>query len=85
MAGRLWLGRRLCQFFLSWRRRFPCLRYKRNKGKTTLTSGVASGVRQWSLESPALYCLRTALLDSAGNEVDSKTVRFGFREIRFDS
>ncbi len=55
------------------------------RGKTTLTSGVASGVRQWNLESPALYCLRTALLDSAGNEVDSKTVRFGFREIRFDS
>ncbi len=55
------------------------------RGKTTLTSGVASGVRQWNLESPVLYCLRTALLDSAGNEVDSKTVRFGFREIRFDS
>ncbi|HBB13894.1 MAG TPA: beta-galactosidase [Treponema sp.] len=55
------------------------------RGKTTLTSGVASGVMQWNLESPALYCLRTALLDSAGNEVDSKTVRFGFREIRFDS
>ena len=55
------------------------------RGKTTLTSGVASGVMQWNLESPALYCLRTALLDSAGNEIDSKTVRFGFREIRFDS
>ena len=55
------------------------------RGKTTLTSGVASGVMQWNLESPTLYCLRTALLDSAGNEVDSKTVRFGFREIRFDS
>ena len=55
------------------------------RGKTTLTSALASSVLQWNLESPALYCLRTALLDSDGNELDSKTVRFGFREIRFDS
>ncbi len=55
------------------------------RGKTTLTSASAAGVRQWNLESPALYCLRTSLLDSEGNEVDSKTVRFGFREIRFDA
>ena len=34
----------------------------------------------WTPESPDLYFMDLALLDQAGKELDSKTVRFGFRE-----
>ncbi len=49
-----------------------------------LTSAEAQPVVQWSLENPALYTLTTELLDSNGNVVDTNTVRFGFRDVRYD-
>ncbi len=54
------------------------------KGKESQTSASATGIEQWSLENPALYVLTTELKDASGNLVDSKTVRFGFRDIRYD-
>lgn len=54
-------------------------------GKTVLTSAVASGIGMWTLENPALYMLNTILFDENDCEIDRTQVRFGFRDIRFDS
>ena len=51
----------------------------------TLTAADAAPVQAWSLEHPFLYVLTTELLDSKKKVVDTNTVRFGFRDIRFDS
>ena len=40
--------------------------------------------RLWSLETPALYTVRTTLKD-AGKTLDAKTTTCGFRTIRFDA
>ena len=53
-------------------------------GQRTLTEAAAAPVVAWSLETPALYKLVTELFDADGKLVDTKTVRFGFRDIRFD-
>lgn len=53
--------------------------------KKTLTSCEASPVLAWTLENPALYNLVTEVKNEKGKVVDTKTVRFGFRDIRFDS
>ncbi len=50
-----------------------------------LTEAGAQPVVAWDLDNPALYNLVTELIDNAGTVVDTKTVRFGFRDIRFDS
>ncbi len=50
-----------------------------------LTEAAAQPVVAWDLDNPALYNLVTELIDNAGTVVDTKTVRFGFRDIRFDS
>lgn len=49
-----------------------------------LTAANAAPVQAWSLENPALYLLTTELVDAKGKTVDVNTVRFGFRDIRFD-
>ena len=54
------------------------------KGQKVMTAMDASPVVQWSLDNPYLYNLVTELKDEAGNTVDVKTVRFGFRDIRYD-
>ncbi len=53
-------------------------------GIKTLTTAQAVPCMSWSLESPVLYYLNTELLDPKGKVVDSKQIRFGFRDIRFD-
>ncbi len=53
-------------------------------GQRTLTEAAAAPVVEWNLETPALYNLVTELFDGDGKLVDAKTVRFGFRDIRFD-
>ena len=50
-----------------------------------LTEAGAQPVVPWDIDNPALYNLVTELIDNAGTVVDTKTVRFGFRDIRFDS
>ncbi|MBB5218007.1 glycoside hydrolase family 2 protein [Treponema rectale] len=52
--------------------------------KKILTACDASPVVAWTLENPALYNLVTVLKNEKGKAVDTKTVRFGFRDIRFD-
>ncbi len=52
---------------------------------TVLTEAGAQPVVAWNLDNPVLYNLVTELIDSTGIVVDTKTVRFGFRDIRFDS
>lgn len=37
----------------------------------------------WDIENPALYELKTELLDSAGNSVDEVITKFGFRDMEF--
>lgn len=54
------------------------------RGKKTLTAAEACPCMSWSLESPVLYYLVTELHDSKDKVVDVKTVRFGFRDIRYD-
>lgn len=64
------------------------------EGLTEVNQGVATGkiltsaqvvpCMSWSLESPVLYYLKTELLDEKGKVCDTKIVRFGFRDIRFD-
>lgn len=49
-----------------------------------LASLDAQNVDLWTLENPALYYLVTELKNQNGETVDTKTVRFGFREVRFD-
>lgn len=53
-------------------------------GRTILTAADAQPVVQWATENPVLYNLITELVNGKGKTVDSKTVRFGFRDIRFD-
>lgn len=55
------------------------------RGKKTLTAADAVPVVAWSLKNPALYNLVTELLDEKGKVSDTHCVRFGFRDIRFDS
>ena len=43
-----------------------------------------SGAQTWSPDSPSLYTLEAALKDAAGNVLDVKQVRFGFRTARFE-
>ena len=43
------------------------------------------GVRPWSAEAPALYCLTVALRDKAGTVCDVRTLRIGFRNIRIEN
>ncbi|MCR5763638.1 MAG: glycoside hydrolase family 2 protein [Treponema sp.] len=50
-----------------------------------LTEAGAQPVVAWDIDNPALYNLTTELLDGSGSIVDSKTVRFGFRDVRYDS
>ena len=54
-----------------------------SSGKVTL-SGNVSRPRLWSAEEPNLYCLAAVLKDAAGNVLEAKSIRFGFRssEIR---
>jgi beta-galactosidase len=44
-------------------------------------SGFVRKPRQWSAESPYLYTLAAVLKDSAGNIVEAKSARVGFRTI----
>jgi len=53
-------------------------------GAKILTAADASPVEQWSLEKPVLYNAVTELRSADGTVLDTKTVRFGFRDIRFD-
>ncbi len=53
-------------------------------GNTVHTSAKAAGIVQWNLENPALYNVETTLLDENDNPVDTKVIRFGFRDIRYD-
>ena len=55
------------------------------KSLATLTAADPSPVQAWSLEHPTLYVLTTELLNEKGKTVDTKSVRFGFRDIRFDA
>lgn len=50
-----------------------------------LTEAGAQPVSAWELDNPALYNLVTDLVDGSGTVVDTKIVRFGFRDIRFDN
>lgn len=50
-----------------------------------LTEASAQPVVAWDIDNPVLYNLITELVDSDGNIADTKTVRFGFRDIRFDN
>ncbi|HBB42449.1 MAG TPA: beta-galactosidase [Treponema sp.] len=52
--------------------------------KISLTSANASGITQWSIDNPALYTVTTELLGDDGKVLDTKTTRFGFRDIKFD-
>ncbi len=54
------------------------------KGNRALTSAEAQPVVQWSIDNPYLYNLVTELKDADNNTVDEFTVRFGFRDIRYD-
>ena len=49
------------------------------------TTDPNSGIKMWSVEEPYLYVLETCLSDSAGNLLDCKETRFGFRDIRYDA
>jgi beta-galactosidase len=45
-----------------------------------------SGIRLWSPDDPALYTVRTELIDTSSNEaVDRMELRFGFRFARFEA
>ena len=48
------------------------------------TSDPKSEIKFWSPEEPYLYLLETELFDEAGNLLDSRETRFGFRDIRYD-
>ena len=41
------------------------------------------GAKRWSTEEPNLYTLTAVLLDAAGEELDERSVRFGFRDAEF--
>ena len=47
-------------------------------------SARLSGVRPWSPDEPALYTLRLAVLDGAGQASDAASLSFGFRSVGFD-
>lgn len=49
-----------------------------------LFTGEISGVTPWEPENPALYTCRVRLLDSRGQELDSKSAVFGFRTVKFN-
>lgn len=49
------------------------------------TTNPNSEIKLWSVEEPYLYVLETQLFDDAGNLLDSKETRFGFRDIRYDA
>lgn len=53
-------------------------------GRKILTAADAQPVSAWTTEKPVLYNLITELANEKGKTVDRKTVRFGFRDIRFD-
>ena len=53
-------------------------------GQKILTASDAAPVELWNIESPVLYNLTSELLNEKNKVVDSKTVRFGFRDIKFD-
>lgn len=53
-------------------------------GNKILTAADAQPVHPWTLENPVLYNLVTELINPRGKITDTKTVRFGFREIKFD-
>ena len=53
-------------------------------GTKILTSAEAGPVEQWSLDAPVLYNAVTELRGADGTVLDTKAVRFGFRDIRFD-
>lgn len=54
------------------------------KGINTFTASDPAPVVQWSLETPELYVLETNLFNGEDKLVDTKKIRFGFRDIRFD-
>ena len=60
-------------------------------GKSLLTreaSGSADlrlpGAKLWTLDDPHRYILKCELLDGYGHIVDTQSIKFGFRTIRFD-
>ncbi len=54
-------------------------------GKIILTSAKALGVSAWSLEHPVLYELVTEIKNEKEKVVDTKVIRFGFRDIAFSN
>jgi beta-galactosidase len=50
----------------------------------SISTGVASP-RLWSLDDPFLYTATVQIRDKAGKPFDTASVRFGFRDIRFDA
>ena len=52
--------------------------------RKTLTAADASPVLLWDVDNPSLYVLTTELRNEKNKVVDTHTVRFGFRDIRFD-
>lgn len=48
------------------------------------TSGVADGIRFWSLDDPYLYTVYTILKDADGNVVDVQSKETGFRKVTYD-
>jgi beta-galactosidase len=55
-----------------------------NSERDIIQHAVLPHPRLWSLESPALYELRTTLMQK-GRRVDSTTTTFGIRTIKFDA
>lgn len=56
-----------------------------NCGPGEMWCREVSTIRPWTAESPNLYTLRLSLLDQQGHELDSTTLRVGFRTIQIDS
>ncbi len=56
----------------------------RLSGYTADMRATIAGVKPWSSETPVLYTLVTTLYDASGNQLDCRSFRTGFRNIRIE-